>query len=134
MAREDYLDDIATANELIDEFGQDCWWQKPAPPTGGGSAGYPVAGALPQPVPVRIAFFRPKDLDSGVQQAMDMIAGTEVSDNTEIGLMAGDVPFTPENIDQVRRGAVDAEPISIVKMDKLAPNGTPVLYYVMVAA
>lgn len=133
MAREDFLDDIATARELIFENGQDCWWQKPAP-TVAAVPGYPTAGALPQPIPCQIAFFRPKDLDAGVQQFMDTIPGTEVSDNTEIGLMAGDVPFTPDNLDRVRRGAVDAEPISIIKIDRLAPNGTPILYYVTVAA
>lgn len=128
-----YDDDIQTAKELIDEFGQDCWWQKPAPKNGG-VPGYPVAGELPQPVPCKIAFFRPKDLDSGVMQFADMIQGTEVTDNTEIGLMYGGVPFTPQNPDTIRRGAVDAPETSIIKIDRIAPDGTPVLYFITVAA
>jgi hypothetical protein len=128
-----YDEDIETARELIAEFGQQCYWQKPAP-TVAAEPGYPTTGELPQPLPCKIAFFRPKDLDSGVTQFADMIAGTEVSDNTEIGLMEGGVNFTPENPDRIRRGAVDAEPISIIKIDRLAPNGTPVLYFVTVAA
>lgn len=130
---EDYLDFIADAKEMIDEFGQTCWWQKPGVKVGG-VPGYPGAAALPQPVACRIAFFRPKDLDSGVMQFGDMMPGTEVSDNTEIGLMAGGLAFTPENIDMVRRGVIDAPPISIIKLDRLAPNGTPVLWFVTVAA
>jgi hypothetical protein len=133
MARETYLDTIQDAKELINEFGQDCWWQKPAV-TVGGVPGYPVAGALPQPLPCVIAFFSPKDLDRGVLQTMDVMPGTEVGDNAQIGLMAGGLDFTPENVDMIRRGAIDATPISILKMDVLAPNGTPVLYFITVAA
>lgn len=129
-----YDDDIATAKELIEEFGQTCYWQKPQPVTVGGSPGYPVAGDVPQPEECKIAFFRPKDLDSGVAQFMDVIPNTEVPDNTEIGLMAGDVSFVPEGTDRIRRGAIDAPAISIIKIDRLAPNGTPVLYYITVAA
>lgn len=131
--REDYLDFIQDAKELIDEFGQDCYWQKPAP-TVGGEPGYPVAGALPQPIPCRIAFFSPKDLDRGVMQFMDVIPGTEVPDSSQVGLLAGGLSFTPENTDTIRRGAPDAAEISIIKMDLLAPNGTPILYFVTVAA
>ena len=127
-----YDDDIATANELINEFGQPCFWQQPAPKSGG-VPGYPGAGALPQPIPCTIAFFSPKDLDRGVTQYMDVMPGTEVADSTQVGLMAGDVPFDPKNTDMIRRGAVDAVPISIIKMDLLAPNGTPILWFVTVA-
>lgn len=133
MAVEDYADFIELGEELIAEFGQQCYWQKPAV-TVAAEPGYPGEGAEPQPVACMIAFFRPKDLDSGVQQFADMIQGTEVSDNTEIGLMKGNVPFTPENPDRIRRGAADAEPISIMSIDRIAPNGTPVLYFVKVAA
>lgn len=134
MARENYLEFIADAKELIEEFGQDCWWQKPALPTVGGAPGYPVAGVPSQPHPCVIAFFSPKDLDRGVLQVMDVMPGTEVQDSSQIGLLAGGLGFTPENTDTIRRGAVDAQPISILKMDVLAPNGTPVLYFVTVAA
>ena len=129
---EDYLDFIADAREMIEEHGQPCWWQQPAPKSGG-VPGYPGAGALPQPIPCTIAFFSPKDLDRGIMQYADVIPGTEVTDSTQVGLMAGDVPFDPKNTDMIRRGAVDATPISIIKMDLLAPNGTPILWFVTVA-
>jgi hypothetical protein len=129
--REDYLEFIADAKELIEEHGQDCWWQKAAP-TVGGEPGYPVAGAQPQPIPCVIAFFSQKDLDRGVLQYMDVIPNTEVPDNVQIGLLAGGQSFTPENTDTIRRGAVDAAETAIVKFDVLAPNGTPVLYFITV--
>lgn len=131
--RETYADAIADAKELIEEFGQDCWWQKPAP-TVAAEPGYPSAGALPQPIPCTIAFFSPKDLDRGVTQFMDVIPGTEVPDNAQVGLLAGGLSFTPELADTIRRGAANAREISILKLDLLAPNGTPVLYFITVAA
>lgn len=134
MVRENYLEFIQDAKELIEEFGQDCWWQKPAPVTVGGVPGYPVAGTLPSPVPCVIAFFSAKDLDRGVMQVFDTMPGTEVGDNQQIGLLAGGLDFDPETTDMIRRGDDEAEPISIIKMDLLAPNGTPVLYFITVAA
>ena len=131
--REDYLEIIEDAKDLIYEFGQDCWWQKPGV-TVSTSPGYATAGELPQPSPCTIAFFSPKDLDRGVMQVMDVIPGTEVQDSTQVGLMAGGVDFDPQTTDTIRRGAPDAAQISILKMDILAPNGTPVLYFITVAA
>lgn len=126
-------DDIATAKELIDEFGQQCYWQKPAPTTGG-EPGYPTVGDLPEPIPVKIAFFSGRDLNRGIFEFLSMMPGIEVPDNGEVGLMAGGLTFTPENTDMIRRGAADAAQCSIEKMDRLAPNGTPILYYITVTA
>jgi hypothetical protein len=134
MARENYLEFIQDAKELIEEFGQDCWWQKAPLPTVGGVPGYPVAAPPSQPLPCTIAFFSAKDLDRGVLQVMDVMPGTEVGDSQQVGLMAGGLAFEPETTDTIRRGAADAAEISIIKMDVLAPNGTPVLYFVTVAA
>ena len=126
-------DDIATAQELIAEFGQDCWWQKPAPVTGG-VPGYPEVGEQPDPVPCKVAFFSGRDLNRGTYEFLSMMPGMEVPDNGEIGLMAGGLSFTPENVDTLRRGAIDAPECSIEKIDRLAPNGTPVLYFLTVTA
>jgi len=131
--REDYSDFIQNAKELIYEFGQDCWWQKPGV-TVTSSPGYATAGELPQPSPCTIAFFSLKDLDRGVMQLVDVMPGTEVQDSAQIGLMAGGVDFTPQLTDTIRRGSATAAEISILKMDILEPNGTPVLYFITVAA
>lgn len=133
MARETYFEAIADAKELLHEFGQDCWWQKPAP-MNGGVPGYPVAGALPQLIPCVIAFFTPRDLNRGRMEFLGHIPDTEIPDNTQIGLMAGGLSFAPELTDMFRRGAVDANPVSLIQIDLLAPNGVPVLYYLTVAA
>ena len=129
-----YDDDIATAQELIAEFGQDCWWQKPAPVLDNSVPGYPTVGALPAPIPCKIAFFSGRDLNRGAFEFLSMMPGIEIPDNGEIGLLAGDLSFTPENPDTIRRGAVDAVQDSVDKIDRLAPNGIPILYYVQVSA
>lgn len=125
--------DIATAKELIAEFGRTCYWQKPAP-VNGGVAGYPTVGTLPDLVECQMAFFSPKDLDRGVSQFLDMIPGTEVPDNTQVGLLAGGIAFEPENADHIYFDTGRTTGVSIIKIDKLAPNGDAVLYFVTVAA
>lgn len=123
--------DIQTAKELIALYGEDCGWQKPAPVTGG-TPGYPEQGELPDPVPCKIAFFSPRDLGRGSEEFLAMLAGAEVPTNKEIGLLAGGLSFTPENTDTIIRA--NGNEIAIQKIDRLAPNGVPILYYVTVAA
>lgn len=126
-------DDIATAQELIAEFGQLCFWQKPAELIES-IPGYPTQGPLPAAVECRIAFFSPKDLDRGVGEWLAMMQGSEVPMNTQIGLLAGGGSFTPEPADTIRRGAIDAPRLAIAKIDLLAPNGEPILYFLTVSA
>lgn len=131
----DYSDDIATAKELIDEFGQTCYWQKPAPVADNSVPGYPTDGVLPDPVECKIAFFSGRDLNRGTFLFLQQMAPSmEVPDNGEIGLLAGGISFSPELTDTLRRGAVDAPEVSINAIDRLAPDGTPILYYVTVTA
>lgn len=128
-------DDIATAQELIAEFGQDCWWQKPAPVASTAIPGYPTDGALPDAVPCKIAFFSARDLNRGTFEFLQQMGfSLEVPETGEIGLLAGAITFEPEMTDTVRRGAIDASESSVDKVDRLAPNGTPILYYVVVSA
>lgn len=128
-------DDIATAQELIAEFGQDCWWQKPAPVADNSVPGYPTDGALPDAVPCKIAFFSARDLNRGTFEFLQQMGfSLEVPDSGEVGLLAGGIDFTPEMTDTLRRGAEDADECSIDKIDRLAPNGVPILYYVVVSA
>jgi hypothetical protein len=128
-------DDIATAQELIAEFGQDCWWQPATPKGTGGVPGYPTSGATPAAIPCKIAFFSGRDLDRGTFEFLQQMAlSMEVPDNGEIGLLAGGISFEPKMTDTVRRGASTAAECSIEKIDRLAPNGTPILYYITVAA
>jgi hypothetical protein len=124
-------DDIATAKELIAEFGQTCYWQKPAPATGG-VPGYPGVGTLPDPIECKMVFFSPKDLDRGVLSWRELMQASEVPTNGEIGLLAGGISFEPEVADTIRRSGATGRQWAIHKIDLLAPNGDPVLYFVTV--
>ena len=128
-------DDIATAQELIAEFGQTCYWQKAAPALTSVIPGYPTDGVAPDPIECKIVFFSGRDLNRGTFEFLQQMAlSMEVPDSAEVGLLAGGIAFTPEMPDTVRRGAVDADECSIDRVDRLAPNGTPVLYYIVMAA
>lgn len=122
--------DVETAKELIALFGEDCAWHKPAPETAG-EPGYPGEGVKPDPVPCKIAWFSPRDLGRGSEMFLALMRGTEVPQTGEIGLLAGGLAFLPELVDHVERA--DGSLRSITKIDKLAPNGLPILYYVSVS-
>lgn len=126
-----YDEDIATAKELIALYGQDCLWHKPAPVIGG-VPGYPEIGAEPDPIPCKLAFFSSRDVGRGGAGAfLAMLRGTEVPANKEVALLAGGIDFEPENTDHIDRGGVL---VAIEQIDRLAPGGVPVLYYVTVSA
>lgn len=129
-----YDADIQAAKELIAEFGADCLWQKAAPYVED-VPGYPTQGAVPDPIPCKIVFFSPRDVGRGGEMFMALLAGTEIPTSSEIGLMAGGISFTPDDSDTIIRDP-DGENLSmtIKEIDRLAPNGTPVLYYVSVGA
>lgn len=121
--------DIQAAQELIELYGASCQWQKPAP-IDGGVPGYPEPGDAPDPIDCKIAFFTGRDLGRGSEEFLAMLAGTEVPAGQEIGLLAGGLSFTPELTDWIIR---DGATLAIKKIDRLAPNGTPILYYVTVS-
>lgn len=127
-------EDIQAAAELIAIYGADCLWQKPAPLVED-VPGYPTQGAVPDPVPCKIAFFRGKDVGYASEAFMALLTGTEVPTSGEIGLMAGNVPFSPDDSDTIIRnpGTEDLS-LTITGIDRIAPNGTPVLYFVSVKA
>lgn len=128
-----FAPDIAAAKELIDLFGVDCLWQQPATETSG-EPGYPSQTVTPDPIPCKIAFFSPRDMGQGSHAFMQMLAGTEVSVGQEIGLLAGGITFTPDDSDSlIRDPAGENRALAIEKIDRLAPNAIPVLYYVTVA-
>lgn len=126
--------DIQAAQELIDIFGAACLWQKPAAEDGG-VPGYPDLGDVPDPIECKIAFFSARDLGRGSELFMAAMAGMEVSMSGEVGLLAGGISFTPDDADTLIRDP-DGENLrmSIKQIDRIAPNGTPVLYYVWVSS
>lgn len=120
---------IASARRLIDKYGEACVWRKPAAPDEDVQDAEPwrdVREGDPTDVDVKIAWFPP----GGQLAFLAAISDTEIPAGTELGLMApGD--FEPLASDVLlRTGGVEAE---ITKIDRLAPDGTPVLYTVWIA-
>ena len=124
---------IATAQRMIRKYGELCQWQKP-PATTNDVPGYPTVGATPAPIPCYLAFFSGRDLGRGrgLEAFLGMMQGIEVPANGEFALLAGGIEFAPENTDTITRA--DGSPVAIKDIDRLAPAGIPVLYYVAVAA
>lgn len=123
----------ATAARLIAAKGMSVTWsQAPAPATGGDpwnpqpDPGNPpdTPAPAPQVFTVSVVFF-PTGLQS--QRTLQALLGKEVPEAYEYGLMAGNVPFTPTDIDVVTRNGVV---LPIVKIDTLGPAGSAVLHTV----
>lgn len=126
----DYGDFIALAIELIGEAGEDVVWQKPASVVEGSSPWRDERGVgIPTSFPATIAFFSPLDLARGRGQFAMFNSGTDIMSYTEVGLLAGACGFLPEVTDRLLR---NGETVEIVEIDKIAPNGVPILYYVSV--
>jgi hypothetical protein len=121
-----YNSAIATAERLIAKFGASCVWSKPAEADGTGDPWRDERTGMPEDFDVSIAFFSAKDLGYGTTLALAAMAGTEVPDHNQMGLMAGGQAFDPELTDTLTFGE---DTIDVTKIDKLAPNGTPVLYF-----
>lgn len=117
---------IASARRLIAKYGEACVWRKPADPDDAADAWRDVRDGDPTDVDVKIAWFPP----GGQLAFLAAMTDTEVPAGTELGLMApGD--FEPLASDVLlRTGGVEAE---ITKIDRLAPDGTPVLYTIWIA-
>lgn len=124
-----YARPIATAQRLIAKFGASCIWTKPAEETVGGDPWRDVRIGPPEPHNVSIAFFSAKDLGYGSTLALAAMAGTEVPAHSQMGLM-GAVDFDPELTDTV---TFNGDTIDVTKIDKLAPNGDPILYFLWLA-
>lgn len=124
-----YASAKATAARLIRQRGLQVTWAKPAAPAAGGDPWNPQPNTDPEaPGPQTftpsVVFFPP-----GVQTGKTLMAmfGVEVPMSFEIGLLAGNVPFTPAMSDVVtRKGVV----LPIAGMDTLAPAGEAVLHTV----
>lgn len=126
----DYSRPAATALRLLARYGQEVEWQKPAPAVAGSDPWRDDRGDVPPTIfrPM-MAFFSPLDLSRGRGQFAMFAKGTDIVDYTEVGLLAGACGFVPEVTDVLIRGGSITD---IVEIDKIAPAGTPLLYFVAV--
>lgn len=118
---------ISAARRLIAKYGEACVWRKPADQDEDAEPWRDVREGDPDDNNVRIAWFPP----GGQLAFLAALGGTEVPAGVELGLMEGGVPFEPLVSDTLlRTGGVKVE---ITKIDRLAPDGTPVLYTIWIA-
>lgn len=129
-----YAGAIATAQRLIAAKGQACLWRKPAPLDETADDWRDVREGDPIDAPVRIAWFTPRDLGRGSEQFFQALAGAsiDVTEGVEVGLMAA-VEFEPLPSDTILKGTdPEGVAIAIQSIDRIAPDGTPILYFVKV--
>ncbi len=130
MTANPFQDDIDAALEMIAEDGELCSWFKPAPDADDAKPWRDVRDGEPVEYEnVSLAFFSPIDLARGSGQFGMFEQGTDVPSYSQIGLMAGGQEFEPEITDWIVRISGKAE---IVMLDKVAPNGIAVLWYVAI--
>jgi hypothetical protein len=124
----------ASARRMIAAKGQACLWRKPAAQDDAADEWRDVREGDPTDTACSIAWFAPRDLGRGTENFLSAIAGQnlDVPDGYEIGLMAaGD--FEPLPSDKIVKGTdPDGAEIAITTIDRLAPDGTPIFYFVKV--
>lgn len=118
-------DDLATAIELIEEFGGEWTWTKPAAQASEEHDPWRDIRDEPEPeaepLTAKIAVLPYDKREYGLAA----IEGTEVPASSIVGYMAGGLAFTPELTDKIDDGT---DFYDIVKIDILKPNGLPLLY------
>lgn len=128
-----YARNIASAQRMIAAKGEACSWKKPVAEAAGADPWRDVRDEDAEPLdyPVRIAWFSPRDLGRGTGEFLAAIMGTEVPEGVMIGLMAGGQGFEPTVNDRITRA--DSSTVEPMSIDRLAPDGTPILYFVKAA-
>lgn len=112
---------IASVQRQIKRKGQSVIWRKIARNANVNQPWKGTDGA-PQDNAVFILF-----LKGGLANAaQSLLNNTDVTEGAPDALMAGGLSFTPEMTDVVIQNGVT---LAIAKIDKLAPDGTAILYY-----
>lgn len=129
-----YAGAIASAKRMIAAKGQACLWRKPAALDETADDWRDIREGEPTDVEVRIAWFSPRDLGRGTEGFLQALAGSsvDVAEGSEIGLMAS-VAFEPLSSDTIVKGTdPEGAETAIQSIDRIAPDGTPILYFVKV--
>lgn len=120
-----FEDDIQAAREAIAEDGCEAVWWKPAPDDPDAKPWREGEGE-PQDYPVNVVLFSPKDLGYGSGSYGQALDGTEIASSAEIAMFAASDDFDPELVDWIELPTGKAE---VVRLDRLAPNDIPVLWF-----
>ena len=127
----DYAGFAAMAVEMIAAAGQTVQWRKPQPDVEGSDPWRDDRDGEPIEFAPKMVFLSPIDAarGRGRNDTTMFSSGTDVVNYSEVGLLAGDCGFVPEVTDSLYRNGNVSE---IAAIDKIAPNGTPILYFIAV--
>ncbi len=127
----DYAGFAQLALEMIAAAGQVAQWHKPKPQVAGSNPWRDIRDGAPVEFAPSMVFLSPIDAARGRGRADFAMFGngTDVVVYSEVGLLAGSCGFVPEITDTLLRNNIVSE---IVAIDKIAPNGTPILYFIAV--
>lgn len=127
----DYAGFAAMALDMIAAAGAVVQWRKPKADVPGSDPWRDQRAGDPVPFAPAMVFLSPIDAarGRGRNDTTMFVNGSEIVNYTEVGLLAGNCGFVPEVTDAILR---NGNIIEIVAIDIIAPNGTPILYFVAV--
>lgn len=120
-----FEEDIEGARQAIKEDGCEAVWFKPAPDDDDAKPWREGEGE-PTERPLNVCLFSPKDLGYGSGSYGQMLDGTEIPTSAEIAMFAAEPDFNPELVDWIELPSGKAE---VVRLDRLAPNDIPILWF-----
>jgi hypothetical protein len=122
----DYSADIATAQEMIAEYGADAVWQKT---TVSSNVNQPWKATGQQTTEHNVKLLFCSKGSGTLNALIHLIKGTDVPAGAPIALLAS-VAFEPEITDVV---VVGDKKYKIASIDPVAPGGVPILYRIRFA-
>lgn len=132
MSAIDYDSFTIGAASMIKDAGAIVVWTKPAAPVDGQKPWDDDREEVPPTFEPYMVFFSVLDAARGGTRGFfeSFMKGTEVSDASEVGFLAGNCGFTPNQADTIERP--DGSIVQVVAIDKIAPAGPVVMYFVSV--
>ena len=121
-----FAEDIEAARIAIEEDGCEAVWWKAAPDDPNAKPWREGEGE-PTDFPLMVALFSPKDLGYGSGSYGASIDGTEIPMSAEIAMFAATPDFEPELTDWLE--LPNSGKSEIVRLDRLAPNDIPILWF-----
>ncbi len=121
-----FAEDIEAARIAIEEDGCEAVWWKAAPVDPDAKPWRDGEGE-PTDFPAMVALFSPKDLGYGSGSYGASVDGTEIPMSAEIAMFAASELFEPELTDWLE--LPNSGKSEIIRLDRLAPNDIPILWF-----